>query len=239
MTEHRFAGITDGDIRHANISFNGTWLDIAYRKGTWDEAVLDEIFHGDVYRLRDETVRTVIKGGKVLDVGANIGCFAVPCLALGAAHVLCIEPEPQNLKLLRRNLEPWAGSGRVTVMAAAAGDPELGALVWPVGAAGEATTTRERDFDANPVKVHALAEMFPGSTINLLKVDTEGAEYEFLIGADLQRVDRIFAEWHVTGQPPDAYGRLLTHLAYTHSVSAFGRPDTGGMLFAHPYETPR
>ncbi len=49
--------------------------------------------------------RDVMRGKCFVDVGANIGTSTVPALKrFGAARALCLEPEPENAKLLRCNL---------------------------------------------------------------------------------------------------------------------------------------
>ena len=47
----------------------------------------------------------VIEGESWLDVGANVGFFALLCFQMGAAHVTCVEAERDNIACLRKNLE--------------------------------------------------------------------------------------------------------------------------------------
>lgn len=44
-------------------------------------------------------------GDIVLDIGAHIGCSARWFLQRGAAHVVCFEPMPSNVEILRKNAE--------------------------------------------------------------------------------------------------------------------------------------
>ena len=49
--------------------------------------------------------RNVLLGKTFVDVGANIGTSTVPALMrFGASRAICLEPEPENAKLLRCNL---------------------------------------------------------------------------------------------------------------------------------------
>jgi FkbM family methyltransferase len=49
--------------------------------------------------------RDVLLGKTFVDVGANIGTSTVPALKrFGASRAICLEPEPENAKLLRCNL---------------------------------------------------------------------------------------------------------------------------------------
>jgi FkbM family methyltransferase len=81
---------------------------------------------GGLARFEPYTVRVLraaVEPGDVLfDVGANIGFFSTLFSRwVGAeGHVLAVEPEPENLNLLRRNLERNR-CGNVTICAAAVG----------------------------------------------------------------------------------------------------------------------
>jgi len=55
------------------------------------------------------------KGDIVLDCGANIGLYTKTALANGAALVVAIEPAPDTVECLRRNLAAEIAQGRVIV----------------------------------------------------------------------------------------------------------------------------
>ncbi len=232
--------------RHAGV--DGT-LELHYAAGL-DEPVLDEVLAGDVYRLGYDDIRAEIAGRVIVDVGAHIGTFTCAALDAGAGHVIAVEPNPQSLDLLRVNVTRWAG--RVTILEAAVGDPSLMPYATVEGISATAhlrpagpsdPTVRVMDFAA---VLDAAREWMPaGERVAMLKVDCEGAEYAWFSTATpdlLDQVNRIVMEWHGPAiaphlrHDPDAYGRLLTLLAETHSVSVFGRPSDGGLLYAHPYE---
>lgn len=237
-------------VREFTSPLTGRTLRFAYEPGTPDEAVLDEVLIHDVYRLRHDDVRAEIAGRVVVDVGAHIGTFTVAALDAGAAHVVAIEPNPQTRVLLATNVAPFAG--QVTIVPAAVGNPR--AMVRAV-TRGESATAHVVAAEPGqnlyvPVLdfgtvVSVAREWIPaGERIALMKVDCEGAEYGWFDTASpdlVSQVNRIFMEWHGPtiaahlDHDDLAYGRLLTRLAETHSVSVFGRPADGGLLYAHPY----
>ena len=55
------------------------------------------------------------RGDIVLDCGANVGMYAKTALASGARLVVAIEPAPENLECLRRNLAREIAAGKVIV----------------------------------------------------------------------------------------------------------------------------
>jgi FkbM family methyltransferase len=72
-----------------------------YRQGTSDSAVLEEVIENRIYR-RKKIDFDVQKGERWLDLGANIGAFALYCRIKGAAAV-CYEPDPDCFKILELN----------------------------------------------------------------------------------------------------------------------------------------
>jgi FkbM family methyltransferase len=54
-------------------------------------------------------------GDTVLDCGAHVGSFTLTALEAGAARVVAIEPAPDNLECLRRNLADYVRAGRVII----------------------------------------------------------------------------------------------------------------------------
>ena len=55
------------------------------------------------------------RGDIVLDCGANVGVYAKTALASGARLVVAIEPAPENVECLRRNLAQEIAAGKVIV----------------------------------------------------------------------------------------------------------------------------
>lgn len=79
---------------------------LQYRTESTDSIVIKEILDDSTRGCAYESDDFSIKGHKmILDVGAHIGCFSRYALSLGdCKHIICYEPEPSNLELLRKNL---------------------------------------------------------------------------------------------------------------------------------------
>jgi hypothetical protein len=67
-------------------------------------------------------------GAVVWDVGANAGYYTLMALALGARHVVAVEPDQRVLAFLRRHIALNGKTGRVTVLPIAAGDRDRNSL---------------------------------------------------------------------------------------------------------------
>jgi FkbM family methyltransferase len=229
------------------------WTTLWTRADSTDETVLEEIFEADVYRLRsldlstrtteDENLGTAYFPLTVIDLGANIGVFAATCLQMGVARVVAVEPEPNNVELLRKNLQPWVAQHQVTILEAAVG-PTNGKTVI----VGDAGTAHTADGDGGfVVDQITLADVlsYTDGPVAMLKCDVEGAEFSIVEACPsevLARVERVHMEWHGPSEAPHLgpddgrYGRLMTKLARTHAVSVFGDPDKGGMAYWHRYD---
>lgn len=146
-------------------------------------------------------------GATVVDIGANAGVFTVWALKRGAARVIAVEPSPRMCEYLSRNVSLNHFSN-VTVVQAACGGRTGEAILYSRGDELLNTLYR-RDLVGSPFQplcrtpVLTLEDIFNRynvGTCHLLKLDCEGAEYEFLLNASddtLSRVERIALEYHV------------------------------------------
>lgn len=186
------------------------------RRGTSDAHFLRALANHDYpseYELPADVQPRVI-----LDIGANIGAVtAVLARSWPDARVFAFEPLPENVTLLRRNVAQF---------------PNVAVLPFGLGATTRRGTYRRSDDprnfggggfhgsqghaeshveDLSIVAVPAALADLALPTIDVIKIDTEGAEHEILTSfpADvLARVQVIVGELH--RKPSDA--ALLDHL---------------------------
>lgn len=217
------------DLRddHPHLRSAEEWLEPLAREGTTDRIVMREQFTDDTYRIK----RADLRGRVVIDVGANIGAFALHASVERGAHVVAIEPEAGNLAVLRKAVE-MSGADVEIHAAAVAGDECVGTMA---GTGGNAQFVGHG---------HGTVEAFPldrwlaeHDDVAVLKIDTEGAEYEIVSASELLgRCERIEIEWHGVNMASYADGRLIgdlvTKLLETHVVEVYGLPQVGGQIHA-------
>jgi FkbM family methyltransferase len=172
-----------------------------------------------IHRLLDRFARP---GSTVVDVGANIGyntLHAARCVGR-RGRVVAIEPTPDNLAVLRRNVTA-AGLGNVAIAPVAAGSARGTRDLFVRGAVSAvnslyALSCYASVTDVLRVPVVPLDELCEGPA-DVVKIDVEGGELEVLEG--MSRVLQapqlaLIVEWHpllqhLAGYAPDELPRWL------------------------------
>jgi FkbM family methyltransferase len=147
-----------------------------------------------------ELVRIVRKnvdpGRDAIDVGANVGLFSVLLSTQLAAsrRVLAVEPAPGALKYLRGNINMNSRTGTILLFPGIAarhrGEFEINVIAGmeeysTIGNLAH-PAIRERSYEKITVpgeSIDNLVEKF-GLDPGFIKIDTEGAEYEVLVGCE-------------------------------------------------------
>ena len=129
---------------------------------------------------------TVRPGDIVFDCGAHVGVFTAKALALGAAKVVAVEPNPTNLECLRRNFPDEIASGRVVLVPEAVWSSE-GTLQLHMGiSTAQDSLVRSvggDTMDISATTIDRLVERLGLDKVDYIKMDIEGAEREALKGA--------------------------------------------------------
>lgn len=123
------------------------------------------------------------------------------------ARIIAIEPERDNFELLLRNVSPypqvtciqaalWNEEGEISVV-----DPGLGSWGFMTEAVGQTST--EHRHSVRAVTIESLRRDLSLETIDILKVDIEGAEREVFSSAAgwITDVNAVIAELHEHMRP--------------------------------------
>jgi FkbM family methyltransferase len=179
----------------------------------------------------------------VIDIGANVGFFTISALfKLKNPRVISFEPMKRNFVQLQKNLEK-AGD-RVTLVNKAVNDVP-GELVLKFNSSLGITTSaslfdNQYGTDEEKVQATTLENVFSDyqlSTIDLLKLDCEGAEYNILYNTPahlFKRINCIALETHPgkeRNENKDALEKYLAEIGFvTRSrqqefIWAYKKPD--------------
>jgi FkbM family methyltransferase len=197
--------------------------------------IIDEIWERNVYGRRF----ILREGMTVIDIGANQGFFSMFAAAKGAT-VYAYEPEKTNYSLLCENVAANGLSDNIKCHRIAVGSANgIISLYVPdfnkPSASGLVTTNEKflADFFPDEKDTVIMQEspcvtlaslLAPITTVDLLKIDCEGAELEILSSVtekEMRTVQNIILETHETYKASELYWRLR-ELGF--SVMSFQRP---------------
>ena len=207
-------------MQKVNLKLNGhDWQ--VYLRDDADQSVYNEIFKLGEYRSAEEAIKTAKHA--IIDAGAHAGFFSLYCRALNEkVKIFAVEPEPENLKLLKRHLDENKILGVKVIAGALAGETGERKLflssdshnhfVIPTemegslssGVRDSSTTHGSARNDSRTLKVKALSfsdfcKQNKIKKISLLKMDIEGGEYELFDGMsaeDFAMVNFVILEYH-------------------------------------------
>jgi FkbM family methyltransferase len=178
---------------------------------TYDLGLAYEVFVADIYRpsprLQSVRIRTI------LDVGANVGHTIVYMARhYPQAKIEAVEPHPRHVEILRRVVALNNLADRVTVHPVAAGIREGTAFLSDAGPLSTLCDSSPKDGFAVPVV--DFFSTWGKVSIDLLKLDCEGSEYDILFDPRFAafHARALVMEWHATAQSPDTGDRIVTHL---------------------------
>jgi FkbM family methyltransferase len=143
------------------------------RLGSSDAYVLEQIFFQCEYSPLGATIPQPMT---MVDCGANIGLSALYFLhRYPDLKVIVVEPDPQNMRMCKRNLAPFAE--RTSFVQAGVWSRPAGLLL---SGSGWGVKVREANPGEAPavqgIDILSLLRMTPDGEIGLLKVDIEWSE---------------------------------------------------------------
>jgi FkbM family methyltransferase len=239
--------------KDAVVPFRGAQFVMPTKDITLTPSVMSGVFERhelDIFELACSS------GATILDVGANIGLYSVVAAQrIGpSGKVYAFEPVPENIALLRRNLELNGVAERVAVQEVAVGeadgeleiflsDRQIGTHSAAKAAVGGGASVKVpmRSIDAF-VATRAI------SRIDVVKIDVEGYDGQVLQGA-LHTLRRrkpvLFIEYspallEACGQNPDEFVALMGGIykycilvdAFKDRVTVITLPELSKMKFA-------
>ena len=139
----------------------------------------------------------------IVDVGANVGSFAVyAALSCPGARIFCYEPEQQNFLLLRQNLQINGLEGRVVAfqcaIGATSGPRKLAVGISQLNAFDDLRGGASHQV-VGCATLRDIRTEHRLETLDLLKMNCEGAEYEILescSNSDYEGILNIRLEYH-------------------------------------------
>lgn len=138
----------------------------------------------------------------VIDIGANLGMFALYAARQGARRVIAFEPNASAFAIMERNLAGLRGRCETRARRLAVSGRHGDTVRFPIEAsvynriaeAGEAGSFET----VGTTSLARIVQTEAPEGVDLLKLDCEGAEYDILYAPDapLERIREIRMEYH-------------------------------------------
>jgi FkbM family methyltransferase len=185
---------------------------ISYPDAYWFLHSFDEIFEAETYRFSPSSEKPLI-----IDCGANIGLSIIYFkLTYPHAHIIAFEPDPEIFSIQTENLSRFDFSNVETHQMAVwtdntelnfETDGTLGGRLIHTASASQPGIVK--------VKTKDLKTLLSNQTVDFLKMDIEGAEYEVLkdCSAYLPNVRNIFVEYHSYAKRKQCLDEMLSILS--------------------------
>jgi FkbM family methyltransferase len=210
--------LSKNDVGHQSIIFNGFYE-------------LD---------LTKAVIKLGKKGGLLVDVGANYGYFSCLWASQNSANkVLAFEASPVNLQPLNNNINKNNLSDAITIVPHAVGK-EKGKLKFDLGNESKQTgwgglslNNNESSVDVEVDILDNYAQKYNIPKIDVLKIDTEGADTWVLYGAKRllkeKKINHIFFEHNfvrmkllnITESDAKSFLEKLDYIVEQHSPTDF------------------
>ncbi|HAG0015739.1 TPA: FkbM family methyltransferase [Salmonella enterica] len=169
-----------------------------------------------------------IRPSTVLDIGANIGAFALRAhREWPAAHIICYEPMPFNVDQLRQNVRAdWCHVVPCAVRAESGEDDIYIGDMFVTSGFRKGMRQTDRVLRVSCVAAREIA------SCDLVKIDTEGCEVEILANLDLTRTKAIMLEHHSRSDAATIRQILTPKFRTVHDESY---REVGTMIFVLAY----
>lgn len=203
---------------------------ISFFVTTDQDTIMGQNAYGYFYEVEelDIIAQHFRRGSNMLDVGANIGNHAIYAAKfLGARQVICIEPNPEAIRILRINVDLNQLHGQVDLryvglgLSDSAGDAVIARTI-PMNIGGGALAPQA----GGSVRLVAGDDLLQGQRIDFIKIDVEGMELAVLNGLKRTITEcrpEIFVE--VDNAHEAAFHTLTERLGYL-AVDRYNRYGT-------------
>lgn len=225
-----------GERHQRDLAFTTRPLPVKFCVSAALYQVFKELFMADVYEI-DALVKTLPKNPVVIDIGANAGFFDIQLLSkIDAATIYAYEPMSANVKVLRHTLlqNPRMQQQVRLFQLAVTGQPlDQLDLFAEAEENNQVVASMFAGFNENntqtiTVPCTTLTEIIDTNdlcSIDLLKVDCEGSEYDIIYHTApelIRRIGRMVIEVHDVDNDQrniGAFNGYIQSLGYTTTYS--------------------
>lgn len=157
---------------HKTVGYTVDDCKIIIRPRTIDGYIINEIFENNDYAPVNKKIE--LNNGVFIDLGAHIGIFSVWAnLNYSPAKIICIEPFPDNLRLLDQNLSLNNVDAKIIPKALSNDHSDIKLRKVPFNTGGHSVTDKG-NLTLPTITLEEILKNTP--KVDFLKVDIEGSE---------------------------------------------------------------
>ncbi len=179
-------------------------MKLLIRLGKADFFIFHEIFENDTYKLSELNLGC---NGNIIDIGANVGYFTCAMLKK-SMKVISIEPVKDNFKQALKNISLNNGnSANIINCAVTSGKTGKKIKIYVdktdrgrSSVSDVAIKELENVEIVDTISLHKIFEDYNLISVDLVKCDVEGAEYDIFLNTPVQiikKIKKIVMEIHV------------------------------------------
>jgi len=192
-------------------------LSITIRQNIWDAKIVKEIFIDKPYTRYFELPASPT----IVDVGGYIGDFSIYAVKhLNADRVIVYEPTAENFEILKQNIENNSFEKQITAVKKAVSNSKEIMLNVEIQECDEVHVSAYWYQDAEQrvipsVTLADILELHQLDSVDLLKVDCEGGEYDIFPTATdetYRRIRNIVFEYHKVDGFKEKFELVLSRL---------------------------
>ena len=216
-----YVGDLPGRDRERSVALSGG-VELTYRLNRGDIQTIREVWVEECYRPPVEVPLDC-----VVDLGANIATTSLwYASAAQATRFVCVEPDAENARLARRNLE--RNHVRAEVLEAAVGASD-GSTAFRADRSANLGRAGDGDERVAMLSMRTVLARIPeGVRVDLVKMDIEGGE-EAVLGGDLGWLDRVqslIVEFHPELVEHEKLIGLVTARGFRYIPAGAARPSS-------------
>jgi FkbM family methyltransferase len=228
-------------INHSNYNFLvRNYEDDPSYQHDLDYKVINETWEENVYRIHDGDFN---ESKIFVDVGANIGSVSLFVDNFNKNRkddnkikVFAIEPEPNNLALLKENVVNNFAEQVTIINNAIWHEEKIVSISNKGGNSNILNLQNEEKSMVSAITIEKLFFLYNIEEVDVMKIDIEGAEFDLIVNTPseiLSKIKKLVLEFDKSFD--GSFGMMIEKLAKQFGLEILGSPERGGYIYAYRY----
>jgi FkbM family methyltransferase len=205
-----------------------------------DYKVVDETWNENVYRLHEYQFKD---NGVFLDIGANIGSVSLYVDNFNKVRnkdnkikVYSVEPEPNNLSLLKENIKNNPTENITVINNAIWHEQKTVYITNQGGNSSIIDGSYPESVEVLAITIQNFIDLYNIDEIDVAKIDIEGAEFDLIINTPPETLAKIkYITLEFDKSFDGRFGMMVEKLSKQFGLEILGSPERGGYIYGHRY----